>query len=320
MRLLPAALIVTIFIAFITPEHATAQESGTASGQKAVLVTGASTGIGRKITEVLADNGYFVYAGARKQKDLDALDRIENVQSIRLDVTIQEEIDAAVETVRKGGRGLFGLVNNAGVVIAGPLIEVDEKDLAWLFDVNVFGPYRITQAFAPLIIESKGRITNIGSISGILSASFLGQYSMSKHAIEAYTDALAGEMERFDVKVSVIEPGNFRSQIGKKQAKLLSEQSYAKEGSPFAEDLERWIDYLADRSEFKEPDDVAAATMHALFDENPKRRYMVVPVQKEAGWTIRKAIQELVQLNADNAYSYSREQLVDMLDEEMAVN
>jgi NAD(P)-dependent dehydrogenase (short-subunit alcohol dehydrogenase family) len=307
-------------MAFIPPQDAAARESGSASTRKAVLVTGASTGIGRKITEVLADNGYFVYAGARKQGDLDALNQIENVQSIRLDVTIQEEIDAAVETVRKGGRGLYGLVNNAGVVIAGPLIEVDEKDLAWLFDVNVFGPYRITQAFAPLIIESKGRITNIGSISGILSASFLGQYSMSKHAIEAYTDALAGEMERFDVKVSVIEPGNFRSQIGKNQARRLSEQPYAKEGSPFAEDLAEWVDYLADRSEFKEPDAVAAATMHALFDENPKRRYLVVPDQKEADWTIRKAIQELVQLNADQPYSYSREQLIDMLDEEMAVN
>ncbi len=319
-RLLPVAVITAMFIAFVAPNNAAARESDPASGPKAVLVTGASTGIGRKITEVLAANGYFVYAGARKQGDLDALNEIENVQSIRLDVTIQEEIDAAVETVRKGGRGLFGLVNNAGVVIAGPLIEVDEDDLAWLFDVNVFGPYRITQAFAPFIIESKGRITNISSISGILSASFLGQYSMSKHAIEAYSDALAGEMERFDVKVSVIEPGNFRSQIGKKQAKQLSEQSYTQEGSPFAEDLAWWVDYLADRSDFKEPDAVAAATIHALFDENPKRRYLVVPDQKEADWTIRKAIQELVQLNADHAYSYSREQLVNMLDEEMAIN
>ena len=318
MRLLPAAVITAMIIAFISPKDATAQEFGPASSQKAVLVTGASTGIGRKITEVFAANGYFVYAGARKQIDLDALNQIENVQSIRLDVTIQDEIDAAVETVRDGGRGLFGLVNNAGVIIAGPLIEVDENDLAWLFDVNVFGPYRITQAFAPLIIESKGRITNISSISGILSASFLGQYSMSKHAIEAYADALAGEMERFDVKVSLIEPGNFRSQIGKSQAKLLSEQSYAQAGSPFAEDLARWVDYLADRSEFKEPDDVAAAAMHALFDENPKHRYMVVPNQEEADWTIRKVIQELVQLNADHAFSYNREQLIDMLDEEMA--
>jgi NAD(P)-dependent dehydrogenase (short-subunit alcohol dehydrogenase family) len=317
-RLLPAAVIAAMIMAFIATKYATAQESEDTSSQKAVLITGASTGIGRKMTEVLAANGYFVYAGARKQSDLDALNQIENVHSIRLDVTIQEEIDAAVETVRGGGRGLFGLVNNAGVIIAGPMIEVDENDLAWLFDVNVLGPYRITQAFAPLIIESKGRITNISSISGILSFPFYGQYAMSKHAIEAYSDALAGEMERFDVKVSVIEPGNFRSQIGKNQAKQLAEQSYAKEGSPFAEDIADTVDYLADRSKYKEPDEVAAAAMHALFDDNPKRRYLVVPNQEEADWTIRKAVQELVQLNSDHTYSYSRAQLIDMLDEEMA--
>ena len=92
--------------------HAQTAEGGK---QKAVLVTGASTGIGRKITELLAARGVFVYAGARKEKDLEELDAIENVQSIRLDVTIQEDIDAAVETVTKEGRGLYGLVNNAGV-------------------------------------------------------------------------------------------------------------------------------------------------------------------------------------------------------------
>ena len=82
--------------------------------RRAVLVTGASSGIGRKTAEFLAANGFFVYAGARKEKDLRELDAIENVQSIRLDVTIPEQIEAAVETVRAGGRGLYGLVNNAG--------------------------------------------------------------------------------------------------------------------------------------------------------------------------------------------------------------
>ncbi len=142
-------------------------ESGDSSSQKAVLVTGASTGIGRKITEVLAAKGYFVYAGARKQKDLDALNEIENVQSIRLDVTIQDEIDAAVKTVRDGGRGLYGLVNNAGVGIGGPLIEVSEDDVQWLFDVNVFGVFRVTQAFAPLIIGPSATCVSLKLNPGI---------------------------------------------------------------------------------------------------------------------------------------------------------
>lgn len=283
--------------------------------QKAVLVTGASSGIGRKITEVLAANNYFVYAGARKQKDLDDLNKIPNVKSVRLDVTVQSEIDAAVELIKNDDKGLYGLVNNAGVAIGGPLTEVSEDELKWLFDVNVYGPYRITQAFAPLIIDAKGRIANISSISGILSGTFTGQYSMSKHAIEAYTDSLAREMKRFDVQVSAIEPGNYNSQIGKGQAKKLAEAPYAQAGSPFAEDLAKLADYLADRTEFKEPDEVAAAVLHALFNKNPKHRYMVVPNQGEAEITIRKAMQELIQLNSDHLYSYSRDELIKMLDE-----
>lgn len=289
----------------------------TQAKQKAVLVTGASTGIGRKITEVLAADGYFVYAGARKQKDLDALNEIENVQSLRLDVTKQDEIDAAVATVRNGGKGLYGLVNNAGVYIGGPLIEVETSELEWLMDVNVLGPYRVTRAFAPMIIEAKGRITTIGSISGILSGQFFGQYSMSKHAIEAYTDSLAKEMERFDVQVSVIEPGNYRSKITLSAADRMAEKEYAKEGSPYAEDIKGLQSWLNDRSEYKEPDEVAAAALHALFDATPKRRYLVVPNQKEAGWTISKAIEEMVQLNEGQPYSYSREQLIEMLDTAM---
>ena len=314
----------TVRIAILAIVLLAAAHSGSAASdemsvneQKAVLVTGASTGIGRRITEVLAANGYFVYAGARKQHDLDALNEIENVQAIRLDVTVQEEIDAAVETVRAGGRGLYGLVNNAGVAIGGPLTEVDVSELNWLFDVNVYGVYRVTQAFAPMIIEAKGRITTIGSISGILSGTFFGHYSMSKHAIEAYTDSLAGEMERFDVQVSVIEPGNYESDISKSAIRRISEKDYAKEGSPFAEDFKRMLDRPSDRSQYKAPDEVAEAALHALFDEKPYRRYMVVPEEKEAGWTIGKAIQELVQLNEYQAYSYSREELIAMLDAAM---
>lgn len=172
-------------------------------GGRAVLVTGASSGIGRTTTEYLAANGFFVYAGARKQADLDALNELESVQAIRLDVNIQEEIDAAVETVRAEGRGLYAVINNAGVVILAPLVEVSEEDLAFQMNVNVFGPYRVTKAFAPMLIESQGRVATTGSISGILTWTFGGPYTMSKHAIEAFTDVLAAELAPFGVKVSV---------------------------------------------------------------------------------------------------------------------
>ncbi|MBT5218310.1 MAG: SDR family NAD(P)-dependent oxidoreductase [Woeseia sp.] len=93
---------------------------------------------------------------ARKAADIEALNAIENVQGIRLDVTVQEEIDAAVAHITKEGRGLYGLVNNAGVAVLGPLIEVSEADMQFQMDVNLFGPYRVSKAFAPLIIESRG--------------------------------------------------------------------------------------------------------------------------------------------------------------------
>ena len=287
-------------MALALPDAAMATDAApVAAVQKAVLVTGASSGIGRKITERLAAEGYFVYAGARKEADLRELDAIENVDSIRLDVTRPEEIAAAVETVRKAGRGLHGLVNNAGVAVMGPLTEMKEEELRFVLDVNVFGPYRVTQAFAPLILESGGRITTISSIAGILSRPPLGAYSMSKHAVEAFGDALAAELEPKGVKVSLVEPGNYRSEISRNAAVRMG----LGVDSP-----------LTDRSRFKEPDEVAAAVVHALFDANPKRRYMVVPDQREAEVTISKAIEELVQLNERQPYSYDRDELVRMLD------
>ncbi|MGB0134553.1 SDR family oxidoreductase [Dokdonella sp.] len=271
-----------------------------ARDQKAVLVTGASTGIGRNITESLAAKGYFVYAGARKQADLDALNAIENVQAIRLDVTRQDEIDAAVATVKKAGRGLDGLVNNAGIATIAPITDTSEKEFDLVMQVNAYGPYRVTRAFAPLIIEQKGRITTIGSISGILASEKLGVYAMSKHAVEAFGDALAAQMEPLGVQVSIVEPGNFDSEIGRNAT-----QRSGKETG------------FADRSQYEKPDAVAVAVEHALFGEKPKRRYMVVPNQQEAEWTIRKQIEQLVQLNEGQSYTYDRATLVKMLDDAM---
>ena len=293
-----------------------------APSQRAVLVTGASSGIGRNMAETLADNGYFVYAGARKQADIDELSAMDNIMGIRLDVNVQEEIDAAVELIHNQGRGLYGLVNNAGVAVIAPLIEVDEEDMFFQMNVNVFGPYRVTRAFAPLIIESKGRITTTGSISGILSGTFFGPYSMSKHAVEAFTDSLAREMRKFDVEVSVIEPGNYRSAIVDTMIRRMERLDRTSEGSRYEEELQRMIERFTgdgyDASYEKQPDEVSAALLEFLADENPKRRYMVVPNERQAEVTIRKAIEELVELNERHQYSYSREQLMAMLDEALA--
>ena len=289
--------------------------------QKAVLITGASTGLGRSMAELMASKGHFVYAGARKDKDIQELNAIENIQAVRLDVTIQEDIDAAVKTITEAGRGLHGLVNNAGVAVIAPLIEVDEEDFDFQMDVNLYGPYRVTKAFAPLIIESKGRITTTGSISGILSGTLFGPYSMSKHAMEAFTDSLASEMERFGVHVSVIEPGNYESDIGKNIARRMKARGLSSDGSLYKEELDRMVGRInSDEPLGGDPNEVAEAALHALFDDNPKRRYMVVPNERQAEVTVRKAMEEMVQLNQGQKYSYGREELIRMLDELMAAN
>ena len=319
MQALARSVVLVIFAvcSFFPLSTAIADDHGE---QKAVLVTGATSGIGLKIAERLAAEGYFVYAGARKQEDIDRLNKIDNVEAIRLDVTVQEDINAAVAHIEEAGRGLWGLINNAGVFIGGPVTDVSIEETMWLFDVNVFGVYRVTQAFAPMIIESGGRISTIGSISGIGSGRFFSQYSMSKHAMEAFTDSLAIELERFGVGVSVIEPGNYDSKIVATAYERMQEKGYIDEDSPYAEDLKEFMEWPADRSIYKEPDEVADAAMHAMFSDNPKRRYMTVPNEDEARWAIGSMIRELAELNDWQAYSFSRDELMEMLDEAMAAS
>jgi NAD(P)-dependent dehydrogenase (short-subunit alcohol dehydrogenase family) len=295
--------LVTTLIMLLATFQAAAQGASVTPAQKAVLVTGASTGIGRKITEKLAAEGYFVYAGARKEADLKALGEIKNVQPIRLDVTKPDDIEAAVATVTRAGKGLYALVNNAGIAAVGSLADTKLEEFDLVMAVNVAGPYRMTRAFLPLIAAQKGRVVTIGSISGILASPDLGAYSMSKHAMEAFTDSLAAQLKDTGVQVIIVEPGNYNSQIGVNAAQ--------REGADNGR---------ADRSKYKEPDEVAAAVAQALSEASPKRRYMVVPDQQEAERTIRKQIEQLVQLNEGQPYAYDRGELTRMLDAALATS
>jgi NAD(P)-dependent dehydrogenase (short-subunit alcohol dehydrogenase family) len=284
-------------VAAAAPLSAFAEPAATTVVPKAVLVTGASTGIGRKITEHLAADGYFVYAGARKDEDLKALNALKNVQGVRLDVTKQSDIDAAVGTVRKGGRGLYGLVNNAGIYSGATLAQTSLEEFDLVVAVNISGPWRMTRAFEPLIAASKGRITNIGSISGILADGGESAYDMSKHAIEGFTDSLAYETAPLGIKVSIVEPGSYNSNIMQNEARRAGRAVKPEEGH-----------------DGKEPDEVAAAVERALSEPNPKRRYMVVPERQQADITIETQIQQLVQLNEGQPYTLDRDALVRLLD------
>ncbi len=282
------------------------------SDMKAVLVTGASSGIGLKITEVLADNGFYVYAGARKATDLERLDAMENVSSVRLDVTVDEDIAAAVDFIEQQGRGLWGVVNNAGVARYGSLQSGPESDIRFTFDINVFGPFRINQAFLPMLLESGGRTSIIGSINGFIPNASDGGYAASKFAVEGYTDSLAMELADSGVHVAIVEPGAYKSRIREKYvANVLSEES-----STVDEETRKSLqEFVVSNETMKEPTEVAEAVLHLMSSDAPKVRYMVTPNEEQAAITIRLAVQRVLQLNEDQPYSYDRDELVALLDE-----
>jgi NAD(P)-dependent dehydrogenase (short-subunit alcohol dehydrogenase family) len=280
---------------------------------RAVLITGATSGIGRLTAELLAERGFFVYAGARSDEDMASLNALEAVQAVRLDVTVPEQIEAAVETVRAGGRGLYALINNAGVATLGPMAEIRDQDLAFDLDVNLWGPVRVTRAFAPMIVESGGRIATTTSIAGLVPYAFSSPYVVSKYAAEGFVDQLAVELTPLGVAVAAIEPGAYDSRIGEGMGARLREAGYGGEGSLFDGRFEGWAESVADRSALEEPHEVAEAFYDFLTVASPRRRWMVVPGKREAELTLSTLLRRVAELNRGD-HAYTRDELVGMLD------
>jgi NAD(P)-dependent dehydrogenase (short-subunit alcohol dehydrogenase family) len=181
---------------------------------RAVLVTGASTGIGFDAALRLADRGFIVYAGVRNDAAAASLSAYgERVRTLRLDVTDDAQIAAAVETVAGGGCGLAAVIGNAGIAVGGPLEYLPVAELRRQFDVNVFGALAVAQAFLPQLRASRGRLVFVGSVSGRLAVPFIAPYSASKFALRALTDALRIELRRAGIAVALIEPGSVRTPI-----------------------------------------------------------------------------------------------------------
>jgi short-subunit dehydrogenase len=178
-----------------------------------ILVTGASTGIGWEIVKPLSTGGHPVLAGARKESDLEALGNLAGVTPVRLDVTRAVDISRVADQIRDSKRGLYGLVNNAGIGNAGPLVEISVEELHESIAVNLDYLHRVVGGIFPFLRESRGRIVNISSVNGFVPTSFFGPYVISKFAVEAYTDVLREEVSELGVKVSSVELGAFSSNI-----------------------------------------------------------------------------------------------------------
>ncbi|MCE5228880.1 SDR family oxidoreductase [bacterium] len=182
-----------------------------------VLVTGASSGIGLATARLLAGRGWRVFGGVRKKEDAEAIAGA-NIQPVMMDITDVESVAAAAGVIDAavGDRGLRGLVNNAGLMVGGPMEFVPIADLRRILEVNVIGQVAVTQAMLPMLRRARGRIVNISSISGRMALPMFGPYNASKFAIEALSDALRMELAGSGVKVIVIEPGPVRSRIWEK--------------------------------------------------------------------------------------------------------
>ena len=250
---------------------------------KSVLITGASTGIGRECALDLSRAGWRVFAGVRKSQDGESL-RTESrgsVIPVILDVTDEESIRQAAVTVEKelAGGGLDGLVNNAGITVQGPLEFVPMAMFEQQLKVNVTGQLAVTQAFLPLIRKTRGRVVFMGSESGRFTLPLLGPYSTSKFALEAVANALRLELQSAGIRVSLMEPGSAKTKIWDKavaNSDRIIDAMPAQARQYYASEL-RLLSILPARMNKMafSPKKVSKAVIHALTAKRPKIRYVI---------------------------------------------
>jgi NAD(P)-dependent dehydrogenase (short-subunit alcohol dehydrogenase family) len=251
---------------------------------RAVVVTGASTGIGRAAVEAVVRNGGHAFAGVRKQSDADGLKQEfgDAVTPLLFDVADEAAVRAAAEQVDQalGKRRLFGLVNNAGIAVAGPLLHLDTDDIRRQFEINLFGVHNVTRALAPLLgadpdrTGSPGRIVMISSVGGQNGSPFVGPYAASKFALEGYSQSLRRELMLFGIDVIVVGPGAIATPIWDK-----AEQSDLKRFSntPYAPMIERVADYMLKQGREGLPaSEVGELVWRCLSTPKPKTRYAIL--------------------------------------------
>lgn len=252
------------------------------STRGAVLVTGASTGIGRACAEHLDSLGFSVFAGVRKDTDAESLREVGSgaIRPLMIDVTDGDSIAAGAQTIGEGApEGLAGLVNNAGVAFGGPLELVTIDEWRAQMEVNFIGQVAVTQALLPALRKRRGRIVNITSIGGRLATPFLGPYNASKFALEAVTDALRQELRPFGVDVVAIEPGAVATPIwdkGRESAEEVTARMPAESVELYGAGIEALRRGIAQAERAGVPPlDVAKAVAHALTASRPNTRYVI---------------------------------------------
>ena len=262
----------------------------------AVVITGASTGIGRACALAMDKAGYRVFAGVRKDADGASLreEASERLVPLAMDVIDERAIERGVARVASelAGAPLVGLVNNAGISMTAPLESQPLADVRKQFEVNVIGAIAVTQAFLPLLRAGKGRLVFVGAAAGRVALPFFGAYSASKFAIEAVADALRIELSPWGIHVAMIEPGSIDTPIFAKME--FRAEELAKSLRPGALELYesalRVMFEVSGKTHARAigPDAVAKAVLHSLGAKSPKTRYPVGADAKLLSWVARK--------------------------------
>jgi NAD(P)-dependent dehydrogenase (short-subunit alcohol dehydrogenase family) len=255
--------------------------AGNESG--AVVVTGASTGIGRATALFLDEKGYRVFAGVRKQADAKSLaeEASDRLTPITIDVTKDRSINAAKQKVQRaaGKDGLVGLVNNAGIGRGGPIEVMPIDDFRINLEVNVVGQVAVTQAFLPLIRKGSGTVVFIASIGGRIASPFLSPYAASKFAIEAVGEALRRELKPWDIDVAVIEPGSISTEIWNKASETAEDRVGKMSPSArrlYGKQMARYGEVIEETAKRGIPPSKVAKVIHkAIRSDKPKHRYLV---------------------------------------------
>src|SRR5215468_2044002 len=259
---------------------------GERSIMKSVVITGASTGIGWATAKLLLDKGYRVFGSVRKQADADRL-RAEfgaNFTPLLFDVTDEPAVLAAARDVRAAlnGETLFGLVNNAGIAVTGPVLGLSADEFRRQMDVNVIGPIIATQAFGPLLGADQslkgppGRIVMISSVAGKNGNPLTPAYSASKHAIEGLSESLRRELMLFGIDVIIVAPGPVKTPIWSKGREAADISRY--QNSPYLPALQKVTAYMQHLDSIGlPPEKIAEVVYDALTLPKPKVRYQIAP-------------------------------------------
>jgi NAD(P)-dependent dehydrogenase (short-subunit alcohol dehydrogenase family) len=249
----------------------------------AVVVTGASSGIGRATAVTLADAGYQVFAGVRRPSDGTALTKLTrgSLTPLLIDVTDPDAVSAAAATVARavGGRGLAGLVNNAGIAFTWPMELIPAELLRRQYDVNVFGQVAVIQAFLPLLRRAAGRIVDIGSIGDRLTMPYGGPLTSSKWAFASITEALRLELRPWGIHVVLIEPASIHTEAVDKveddAERVLQQFDEVQRARYEASYRSMTQGAVARERDGSRPQAVADVVLRALTAGTPRTRYLV---------------------------------------------